>query len=142
MRVKVLTVCLMFTSATQTPAGGFWMNEQELQKTFAGQRVEGEYKGGSRFQESYSDGGLVSYEDENRESGGKWSIQAGTFCTIYDDDTQGGCYRVRRSGDNCYEFYFVARTEDEARKEPRDPSWTARAWFSSKPATCVDGESV
>ena len=47
-----------------------------------------------------------------RECGGHWSVASGTFCTIYDDDPTGGCFRVQKTGANCFEFYFVARTED------------------------------
>ena len=45
---------------------------------------------------------------------GRWSISEGTLCTIYDNDPTGGCFRVLKTGSNCFEFYFVARNEYEA----------------------------
>jgi len=118
------------------------MSEADLDATFRGQSIDGHYDDGDTFQETYRADGSVSYRDTRRTSGGKWSVQAGTFCTIYDGDPAGGCYRVRRQSENCFEFFFVARTEAEARRDPRKPAWTARGWFSGKPSTCATHESV
>ena len=122
-------------------AGGLglgWMSEPELKAALEGQAVEGEYPSGRPFKERYEAGGRVAYEDDLRSSGGHWSIESGTFCTIYDNDPTGGCFRVRKVGSNCFEFYFVARTEEEARKDPQEPDWTARAWIEDREATCKD----
>ena len=94
------------------------------------------------FRETYSADGGVDYRDVIRQSGGHWSIKAGSFCTIYDDDPLGGCFRVQKAGQNCYEFYFVARTEERAETDPGKPSWTARAWRSDEPAACHDKADV
>lgn len=115
-----------------------WMSEADLRRALAGKDVEGEYPNGRPFKETYAADGSVSYADDLRSSGGRWSIEAGTFCTIYDDDPMGGCFRVHKVGANCFEFYFVARTEEEARKAPKEPDWTARAWVEAEPATCKD----
>jgi hypothetical protein len=118
-----------------------WMSERELRATFGGKDIDGHYPNGETFSESYKTGGRIYYRDTVRTTGGRWSVVNGTFCTIYDDDPTGGCYRVMKSGDNCYEFYFVARTEEEART-PRSPDWTARGWLRSEAATCTSGENV
>ncbi len=120
----------------------FWMSDSELSETFKGHRIDGHYDNGDTFEETYAANGEVTYRDDLRRSGGRWSVKSGTFCTIYDDDPAGGCYRVRRQGDNCFEFYFVARNEGEAMRDPRKPDWTARGWFPEKPSTCVDGQNV
>jgi hypothetical protein len=119
-----------------------WMSNAELTATFGGQNIVGEYENGETFQETYAADGAVSYRDALRTSGGRWSVGAGSFCTIYDGDPSGGCYRVRQASENCFEFHFVARTAAEAEKNPRTPDWTARGWFPDKPRTCIDGESV
>ena len=118
-----------------------WMAEEELKATFSGQSIDGHYPSGRTFRETFAEGGRVAYEDERRRSAGDWSIQAGTFCTIYDDDPTGGCFLVRRMSDNCFEFYFVSRTKAGASR-PGAPAWTAQAWLSSKPSTCVSGAEV
>lgn len=114
-----------------------WMSDSDLKSVFDGKSVEGEYPGGTTFKEQYETGGALAYQDDIRHSGGHWSIQAGSFCTIYDDDPSGGCFRVRKAGKNCYEFFFIARTEDKARDgEKKTPSWTARAWLDTEESTC------
>ena len=117
--------------------GGNWMDETALSATFKDKSVDGEYASGRKFKEVYRADGGLRYQDDKRESGGHWSIASGTFCTIYDDDPLGGCFRVQQTGANCFEFYFVARTEDKAPGPAgRDPSWTARAWLPDQEPTC------
>lgn len=144
MRGSLLAIIAVILGAMPYPgtAGPLWMSDAELAATFGGRTISGEYDNGDTFEETYEQAGAVRYRDQRRVSGGKWSVRAGTFCTIYDDDPAGGCYRVTKSGDNCFEFHFVARTEVQAEKQPGKPNWTARGWFPDKPKTCVDGESV
>lgn len=127
--------------ATASPSGVPWMSATELQSTFSGQTIDGHYPNGSTFTETYASGGRIDYRDDMRSNGGRWSIVDGTFCTIYDEDPTGGCFRVIRSGSNCFEFYFVARSEEEASR-PRAPDWTARGWIADKSSTCTEGSNV
>ncbi len=140
--LTVLTLVIFAGGWVQGFAGPVWMSDADLTATFAGHAISGEYENGDTFDEAYVADGTVRYADARRTSSGKWSVRAGTFCTIYDDDPAGGCYRVQKAGDNCFEFHFVARTEEQAGKALGKPAWTARGWFPSKPKTCVDGESV
>lgn len=123
----------------------FWMSADELSRSFSGSEITGTYADGRTFNERYeADGSLVYVEHEPlRQLAGYWSIVSGRFCTIYDDSPTGGCFRVRRSGSNCFEFYFDTRTEAEARSStPARPTWTARAWRIDAPATCNGEPSV
>jgi hypothetical protein len=116
-----------------------WMDATALKAAFSGVTIEGFYADGRPFEESYESTGRLRYVEElrNRIQLGYWSIVQGTFCTIYDAHPTGGCFRVRQHSANCFEFYFQARTEDEARKPDLDhPSWTARAWRKGVPSTC------
>jgi hypothetical protein len=144
MRAHRLALILAWIAAmaVQSLAGPAWMTDADLSETFAGRDISGEYENGDTFDETYAADGSVRYSDARRTSSGKWSVRAGTFCTIYDDDPAGGCYRVRKESENCFEFHFVARTEEQAGKAPGKPAWTARGWFPDKPKTCADGESV
>ncbi len=128
-------------AALPAPAVERWMTESELSEAFSGKTLDGAYQSGRTFTETYRQDGRLRYRDDGRASDGHWSVTAGTFCTIYDDDPTGGCFRVHREGANCFEFYFVARTEEQA-KTPHGPSWTARAWISGVKSTCVDGANV
>jgi len=118
-----------------------WMNDSDLKTTFEGKTIAGLYPGGHGFIETFHRGGRVAYQDQVRQVGGRWSVSAGTFCTIYDGDAAGGCYSVRRMGKNCFEFYFMSRTPKE-KNRPEEPTWTAQAWISDFPSTCVAGAEV
>lgn len=139
--VSVLAIAFVLGDSRLRAESG-WMSEADLLATFQGRSIDGLYDDGDTFHETYAADGTVAYRDQRRVSGGRWSVETGTFCTIYDDDPAGGCYRVRQVSGNCFEFYFVARTEAEAKRDPRKPSWTARGWFPEKPTTCAAGESV
>jgi len=120
-----------------------WMSEAAMRVAFADKTIQGQYGSGRSFTETYRADGGISYEERDVAYHGHWSLQAGTFCTIYDTDPTGGCFQVRQVSDNCYEFYFVARTEQQAAEQgPGKPSWTARAAVSDRDATCSDKPAV
>lgn len=141
--LRRLALAAAFTSSLGLPASALseWMGESALNRAFSGKTIEGHYSDGGTFVESYEGDGRLNYKDQKREQRGRWSIQAGSFCTIYDVDPSGGCYRVQKVSENCFEFYFAARTVEQAQSEPSGkPSWTARGWVKGEPQTC--GENV
>lgn len=125
-------------------AGSAWLAPDEISAALAGKTLEGRYASGKAFTERYAADGRVEYSESGGIStGGHWSITAGTFCTIYDGDASGGCYRVSRVGRNCFEFYFITRTEEAAaRRAGEAPSWTARGAVSGETTACEDGADV
>lgn len=145
MRKVVIVIAVLAAGAGHTAAIALdagWMPDAELSATFAGKSMAGYYASGRTFAETYAADGTLTYSDKDHASGGAWSVQSGSFCTIYDDDPAGGYFRVRREGVNCDEFYFIARTQVQARRDPRKPDWTARARFKGQIPTCKDGASV
>lgn len=139
--VAVVTGVSAMVALAET--GTLWMKEQALDKAFRGKTIEGHYSDGRIFKERYDPDGALYYKDDKRVHYGRWSLQAGTFCTIYNFDTSGGCYRVHKLGPNCFEFYFAVRTTQEAKNgDGGTPSWTARAWRSDEASTCPDAVSV
>jgi len=117
--------------------GAAWLSGKDIERTFSGRTLKGHYADKRPFEETYKpDGGLVYEEPFRRLTRGRWSVRADAFCTIYETDPTGGCYRVRRVGPNCWEFYFIARTEELAEENPGRPSWTARGWYRDQPASC------
>lgn len=115
-----------------------WMSEADLARTFAGKTITGRYASGRPFTEQYREDGRLEYRERGTVIAGKWAVEAGAFCTIYDQDASGGCYRVRRLTGNCYEFYFVARTQRDAADKPRRPDWTARGSIEGEKGACQD----
>lgn len=123
-------------------ADGPWMSEDAMRQAFTAVTLEGKYGSGRPFTEVYEKDGSLQYREGAMAIGGRWSVRAGTFCTIYDDDPAGGCFRVKQVGGNCYEFYFVARTEVQAQSDQKKPAWTARGYVVGKPGICAEEHSV
>lgn len=120
-----------------------WMDENSMRAAFAGKTIQGHYASGKAFTEVYLADGGIEYREKGIEYRGHWSLQAGSFCTIYHSDPTGGCYQVRQVSENCYEFYFVTRTEMQAaERDLGRPAWTARAAVSDRDATCNEKPSV
>ncbi len=128
--------------ASRSSAMTAWLNDAELQR-FSNVTIDGRYADGKPFTEHYGSDGRLNYVEHGMTLGGHWSITQGTFCTIYDVDATGGCYRVMRVDTNCYEFYFVSRTEEQA-PGPNDgkPRWTARGAIQGQTSACRDEPSV
>jgi hypothetical protein len=131
-------------AAFQSPSYAIsaWLNDAELQR-FNGATIDGRYVSGKPFTEHYGSDGRLNYVEHGMTLGGHWSITQGTLCTIYDYDETGGCYRVARVDTNCYEFYFVSRTEVAA-PGPSDgkPRWTARGAIQGQASACKDEPAV
>jgi hypothetical protein len=142
MKRTAAFVALLFMTQSATAIEP-WMDEGSMRTAFAGKTIQGQYASGKAFTEMYLADGGIEYREKGIEYRGHWSLQAGSFCTIYHSDPTGGCYQVRQVSDNCYEFYFVTRTEAEAaEKDLGRPAWTARAAVSDRDATCSDKPSV
>jgi hypothetical protein len=120
-----------------------WLTATEIETGLGGKTLEGMYATGQRFTERYLPGGQLEYVEGGQLMTGHWSVKAGTLCTIYDTDPTGGCYRVSRSGPNCYEFYFASRSE-EAAPGPLGvkPDWTARGAVDGQIDACKEGAHV
>lgn len=124
-------------------SGSGWLTQTEILQQFKGSTIDGRYANGKAFTERYAADGRLSYMETGLTLGGHWSVTEGTLCTIYDFDASGGCYRVARVDTNCYEFYFVSRTESAAPGPPGGkPSWTARGALQGKASACRDAPSV
>lgn len=135
--------CVVFTplpGVAQSP----WMTNKEMRAAFSGQTIEGVYRSGRTFKESYLADGRLSYDERSRHHTGHWSVINGTFCTIYDTSVTGGCFRVQKISANCFEFYFQTRDEAAAAEPDKhgQPTWTAQAWRTSALSTCKERPSV
>lgn len=144
VRTSAVVIVVAMTASLQVHAGEAWLAPDEISAALAGKTLEGRYATGKAFTEHYGADGRVGYKESGGfTTGGHWSITAGSFCTIYDGDASGGCFRVSRTGKNCFEFYFITRTEEAAaRREHEQPAWTARGSVSGEPTSCEDGANV
>lgn len=143
MPARAIPLILACLSLTAPAFGGRWLSDSEIASGLGGKTLEGMYATGSRFTEKYLTGGRLEYVENGQTLSGHWSVTAGTLCTIYDTDPSGGCYRVAMSGKNCFEFYFVSRTEEAAPGPPEaKPGWTARGAVDGQIDACREGAHV
>ncbi len=141
MLALVLLVLLVTTTGAQGEP--HWLGDDEIKAAFAGRTIDGHYANGLTFTESYLASGRITYVDPLKAMAGRWSVVNRSFCTLYDTFPTGGCFKVTRISANCFEFYFLTRTEHAAAlPEPAKPSWTARGWRTESPATCNEKPSV
>ncbi len=134
--------CALATSALATPNAAT-MDEAAIRAAFAGKTIQGNYASGKPFTETYRADGAIIYRERDIEYRGHWSVQSDAFCTIYHSDPTGGCFKVKRESENCFEFYFISRTEGQAaNNETVKPAWTARAAVIDRDATCADRQAV
>ncbi len=116
-----------------------WMSAEALRRAFSGTTISGVYGNGLAFREQYRTDGTLTYVEPSNRRDGNWSVVAGTFCTIYTGSDTGGCYRVTRVSDNCFHFYFAARSVSGVKGgATRALSYTAEAWRTDRTATCKE----
>jgi len=140
---SVIALVAAAQAAWAVQAAIAWLSDAEIMQRFNNATIDGRYASGKAFTERYGNDGHLIYSERGVTLGGHWSVTEGTLCTIYDNDVSGGCYRVSRVAPNCYEFYFVSRTE-EAAPGPNDgtPRWTARGAVQGQASSCKDEPSV
>jgi hypothetical protein len=143
MRRMLTAIGSLAVMALPTVAATTWMGDSDIRAAFAGATIEGVYGSGETFTESYLANGRIDYVEARRKMAGQWSVVNAQFCTIYDISPTGGCFRVARLGDNCFEFYFQSRDEQQATEpDPGKPSWTAQGWRKGEKPTCKDQPAV
>ena len=108
-----------------------------------GKTLKGVYADGTPVQETYAVGGKIpDYVDSRQTSTGTWSVVNNQLCTFYDADMAGGCFRVEIIGSNCFDYFAVASSVEEALTPTGKPRYTARAHVDGVPDTCPDDLSV
>lgn len=81
------------------------IGEAQLAAELGGHTIKGYYtRNKVSFVEVYLLGGRITYKDDDKADGGRWSVRDGTFCTFY-DTINGGCWHVLKRSVNCYEFF-------------------------------------
>jgi hypothetical protein len=115
------------------PESAARMNGPELSSSFPGMTMTGNYGNGVKFTETYHPDGSIDYWDDQGTDTGRWFVRGDLFCTFY-DASEGACYSVRRSAENCYE-YFTQEDETGASHDNAG-NWNSVGWDRAKPAGC------
>ena len=142
VRLSGAVVCASLIALSPAAAldDGKTLSAAEIRAMFAGASLDGIYASGTKWSETYSVDGTISYLDEGRTMTGTWKLEGSTFCTIYDSET-GGCWRVRQTSGNCFEFAMAKpQGGDAAARGTR--SWDALGWLADQPTTCTFGDKL
>ncbi|SHF50260.1 hypothetical protein SAMN02745157_2232 [Kaistia soli DSM 19436] len=129
--ILALMMTLALAAAAHPAAAGERMTTGEIEATFSGMTLDGIYRSGEFFSETYRDDGSIRYHGTEGADMGEWSAEGGRFCTFY-ESADGGCFFVDRDGANCFTF-----TVDEGTLNPKPArDWTSRGWDRTRPSTC------
>jgi hypothetical protein len=138
-----LAVLVLPANATDKPLVSKILDGPAIIKVFDGKAVSGVYADGTEVKEAYKTGGGIDYWDPYRVTTGTWSVVNNLLCTFYDDDAMsGGCFRVEQVSTNCFDYFALAGSTDEAMNPADKPRYTARASIVGEPETCPDELSV
>lgn len=124
--------------APATGMAGEPLGEAEIASTFRGMTLDGIYRDGEFFSETYNEDGSIRYHGQTGADSGEWSVEGGRFCTFY-EGAEGACFFVERDGANC--FTFTAPDEKAGRTVPQK-DWTSRGWDRTKPSTCPTAPEI
>ena len=111
----------------------------EIRSAFHGITLDGIYRDGTFFSETYNEGGTIRYHDGRGADVGRWEVVGDTFCTFYESQP-GACFYVSRDGNNCFTFYQVVEGKNPGEMPSND--WSARGWNRDHPATCPKAPEV
>lgn len=108
-----------------------------------GNTVIGEYQDGRQWDEMFKADGSTIYREGNYRIAGVLTSQAGKVCFSYPTakSVSGGCFEIWQRSANCFDFYGISdppkSTDANERQKRLSIGWTARAWVSQFPSTCV-----
>lgn len=138
MRLLALALPLLLLVDTTTPeVKPRILNGPDIIAAFEGKTVAGAYVDGLAVKETYAVGGSITYWDPRGEDTGTWSVMNNLFCTFY-SSMAGGCFRIVQVSGNCFDFYAMTTTPEEALAPKDKPAYTARASVQGAASTCPD----
>ncbi len=126
-------------AAAQDGGPASWMSRDEIIEAFVDRQLSGVYPSGTPWSELVRADGSSDYrEGAARREGRRW-MRGDQFCFAYALPHSGGCFKVVRIGNNCYELYSVgAGGGAEAPPSGAKRHWNGRMWRDEAPATCQE----
>ncbi|NOU08341.1 MAG: hypothetical protein HOO99_19375 [Hyphomicrobiaceae bacterium] len=110
-----------------------FLDDAEIKRDVVGSDFAGHYADGRPWQEHYHVDEKLVYTEAGRSVDGYWTLKEGMFCTLYRGALSGGCWRLKRIGTNCFEFYDAGAADRGAAARRL---WTARGWRKEMAPTC------
>jgi hypothetical protein len=131
--VRLLRTGLLLTCLSGTANAADFLDDAEIRRDVVGGDFSGHYADGKPWQELYRTDEKLTYSEAGQTIEGYWTLKSGTFCTLYRYAISGGCWRLKRIGANCFEFYDIGGPGNDVAPRTR---WTAKGWRKDKAPTC------
>lgn len=137
MRVLILVFLLAGTSFAWAGDVSVLKGPDILSK-LSGKTVRGAYADGTAFTETFWPDGKDTYWDPRGISTGQWSVARDLMCFEYDPEYSmaGGCFRIEKTGANCFDFYSMSATINDTPAADKKPRYVARASADGATGTC------
>jgi hypothetical protein len=132
-------------AAEENRSGLAWMSGEEIRAEFSGRPLAGLYPSLRAWSEQIHADGTSDYTEGEKRWRGRWWIRDREFCFTYPPPGVGGCFRVTRVSQNCFELYeFGSGTGPGQSDEPPHLAdlWNGRMWHADRPITCEARPSV
>jgi hypothetical protein len=114
--IAVGVMALAISAAAPADAAEF-LGPDRLKTELGGHTIKGYYtQSRVNFVEVYLPDSRITYKDDLKADGGRWSIRGTAFCTFY-DQINGGCWYVIKRSANCFEFHQAPVTGDDIDRE-------------------------
>jgi len=143
-----LTLTLILGSDVRTFArqSGL-LNQQQVISHLVAQSLLGEYPNGRQWSERFHHDGSTTYREGSRVIHGNTYFRDDFVCFHYSNDPKmsGGCFEVWKRGANCFDFYGSrspnsSQTYATKIQKQFGQNWSAQAWYSNQPNTCLTGQ--
>ena len=139
MRAALLLVSLVCATSAYAVTAAV-MSAENMRAAFFGATLDGEYADGLAWSERFDREGRSVYAQQGAQAVGRIVFRANVICFRYDRGFSGGCFEVWRRSANCFDFYGVDSVDAahaSLRQRRAGTGWTARAWRTDAPSTCV-----
>ncbi len=135
IRLSFVAILLATSSASaqDLQRNGRELDGIELSSLFNGMTMVGNYGNGVKFTETYNRDGSIAYSDDQARDRGHWFVRGRLFCTFY-EKSNGACFSVKKSGDNCYEYF--TQEEEDGSIHADAGAWNSVGWDQSKQSSC------
>jgi hypothetical protein len=110
----------------------------DIISALSGKTVRGAYADGTAFTETFWPDGKDTYWDPRGTSMGQWSVARDLMCFEYESEFNmaGGCFRIEKTGANCFDFYAVSNSMNDKVPADKRPRYVARASADGADGTC------
>ncbi len=125
--------------AQDVKRNGWQMDGVELSAALSGMTMTGNYGNGVKFTETYHPDGSITYADDQGNDHGHWFVRGRLFCTFY-ETSNGACFSVKKSGDNCYEYF--TQEEEDGSIHTDAGAWNSVGWDQGKQSSCDLADKV